>query len=152
MEEKELPPSAVNRRLWGMGGKRTQTRWLQFALPTLFCEVYTPAVPVCQVPDALRCFMPLLFPLPEMLPPLIYLVNSSSSLETQATYSGNLCLIPSISLPTSFDPTIGTLLAFPPSWMAKLQGLVIFIILSPDPGTVPGTSWAHHQYLLIGKR
>ena len=51
--EEKPPPSAVNGRLWGMGGKGTQTSWLGFALLTPFYEVYTPVVPVSKVPSTL---------------------------------------------------------------------------------------------------
>lgn len=65
------------------GRKGDQTMRLGFAPPTHFYEVYTPEVPVCQVPNTLCRFMPLLFPLPEMFSPLTCLVNFSSSFKTQ---------------------------------------------------------------------
>lgn len=56
IQEEKLPPSAVNSKLWGMEGKGTQIRWLGFALPTPFYEVYTPEETVCQVPNTLLLF------------------------------------------------------------------------------------------------
>ena len=92
-------------------------------------------VPGYQVSDRLCCYTPLLVPLPEMFPPLIYLVNSSSSSDTQISdyILGNPWLTPSISLPTSFDPQIDHLFAFRTS--SLLDGElsrtpIIFISLS----------------------
>lgn len=138
MQKDKLPSSAVNSKLWRMGGKGTQTRRLGFTPPTHFYEVYTPEVPVCQVPNILCCFMPLLFPLPEMFSPLICLANFSSSFKTQIS---DHLLWESLVFPPHLIPQsdICLILRLPQSWMVNGYGFVICITVSPAPSRVPGT-------------
>lgn len=93
IQEEKLPPSAVNSKLWGMGGKGTQTRWLGFALPTysllwslysirtsLSSPKYTIVVSCHCCSLCLKCFLPLSVQLTLLHP---------SKLRSVTTYSEN---------------------------------------------------------------
>ena len=71
MQEEKLLFSAVNSRLWGMGGKGTQHDDL------VFFDVYTAEVTGYQISDMLCYLYTLLVPLPETFPPLTCSVAQS---------------------------------------------------------------------------